>query len=94
MKTNGLRALKGTLSPNCQQATRLQSETLDRPLPFWERTGLRLHLVLCKWCRRYGRQLRLIRVLAGQSQELGQSPGPELLSPQAKERMKETLRPR
>lgn len=49
------------LSPTCREAVRLQSDSLDRTLPFPERLGLRLHLLLCKWCRRYARQIRFLR---------------------------------
>src|ERR1043166_10246552 len=49
------------LSPNCRQASRLQSEALDRTLSILQRIGLRIHLVLCQWCRRYGKQIRFLR---------------------------------
>jgi len=41
------------LSPGCREASRLQSEALDQPLSLPQRLGLRLHLLICKWCRRY-----------------------------------------
>jgi hypothetical protein len=44
------------LSPGCKTVTRLQSEALDRKLPLRQRLGLRGHLLLCQWCRRYGKQ--------------------------------------
>lgn len=46
---------------SCKQATRLLSESLDRPLGLTERLELRLHLKICTGCRRYQQQLRLIR---------------------------------
>ena len=49
------------LSLNCAESARLQSEGLDRNLTRLERLGLRIHLVLCAGCRRYRRQLRLLR---------------------------------
>ncbi len=52
------------LSPTCQSASRLQSEALDRKLTLLEAAGLRVHLLLCKWCRRYGRQLKFLRSAA------------------------------
>src|SRR2546426_10521622 len=54
------------LSPRCQEAVRLQSEALDRRLPIRQRLGLRLHLILCKWCRRYGGQIKFLRSAAPQ----------------------------
>ena len=42
---------------SCKEATRLVSEGLDRELPFWRRMGLRLHVVMCRGCSRYTRQI-------------------------------------
>jgi hypothetical protein len=52
------------LSPNCREAVRLQSEALDHPLSWRRRLGLRIHLALCVWCRRYGRQIKFLRLAA------------------------------
>lgn len=49
------------LLPTCEDSARLQSEALDRRLSRLERLGLRLHLLICKLCRNYSRQLRLLR---------------------------------
>ena len=43
------------------EATRLLSESQDAPLPLMARVGLRLHLALCRQCRRYQRQLTFMR---------------------------------
>ena len=47
----------------------MQSEALDHPLSFRQRIGLRIHLFLCKWCNRYGRQLRFLRSAAHQQEQ-------------------------
>ena len=81
--------LVSLLSPSCRQASRLQSESLDRSLTFFESIGLRLHLVLCKWCRRYGEQIKFLRRAAPQSeQHAAPTAG---LSPEARERIKQKL---
>jgi hypothetical protein len=41
--------------------TRLASESLDRDLSRLERVALRLHLLYCSGCRRYARQITLLR---------------------------------
>jgi hypothetical protein len=46
---------------SCQEASRLISLRQDRPLLFWERVKLRLHLVLCDVCTRFARQLDFMR---------------------------------
>ena len=38
-----------------------QGEAVDRKLPLRQRFGLRVHLMLCKWCRRYGKQITFLR---------------------------------
>lgn len=50
----------------CQQAAQLASERLDRELGWRERVGLRLHLAMCRHCRRYARQLQQLRKFARQ----------------------------
>lgn len=46
---------------SCRQATRLISQSLDEPLPFRQRVGLKFHLLMCRFCSRYQRQMVLIR---------------------------------
>jgi len=48
---------------SCKEATRLVSERLDRELPFWRRMGLRLHVVMCRGCSRYTRQITALNGL-------------------------------
>jgi len=77
------------LSPNCREAVRLQSDALDRPLSPLQRAGLWLHLLLCKWCRRYGRQIAFLRTVA---HDCDHAHEPEnILPPEARERIKHAL---
>jgi hypothetical protein len=46
---------------NCKQATELMSQAQDRLLSRRERLALRLHLLICKGCSNYSRQLAFIR---------------------------------
>lgn len=46
---------------SCKQATRLMSQSMERPLNFGERLALRLHLMICVGCRRAERQFRFLR---------------------------------
>ncbi|SRR6266567_953224 len=79
------------LSPDCKQAARMQSDAVDRKLPFFQWLGLRLHLVLCKWCRRYGKQIRFLRDAAHEHPEEMAKPLPHKMSDEARERIKRRL---
>ena len=79
------------ISPSCKEAARLQSEAIARKLSLFERVGLRLHLFLCTWCRRYRSQLKFLRSASEQC-EPHESPVPsQRLSPEACERIKQKL---
>jgi hypothetical protein len=45
----------------CQEAAALMIAREDRALPLKERTTLRLHLLICKACPRFERQLLTMR---------------------------------
>lgn len=47
---------------SCKSASRLVSQSLDRPLNWQERLALRFHLVICRHCRRFGKQLQQLRL--------------------------------
>jgi hypothetical protein len=79
------------LSPSCKEAARLQSAALDGKLTLRQRLGLRFHLVLCRWCRRYGKQITFLRSAAQQSAEHDEHSPSEVLSPEAHERIKRNL---
>lgn len=46
---------------DCRRASYLLSEKQDQKLSYKERISLTLHLMLCIDCRRYRKQLKLIR---------------------------------
>ena len=78
------------LLPNCREASRLQSEALDHPLSLPQRLGLRLHLLICKWCRRYAKQIRFLRQAVREHPDEVNGP-PQGLSREARERLKRSL---
>jgi len=80
------------LMPTCREALRLQSKALDRPLPPSRRPGLWAHLLLCKWCRFYGQQIRFLRHAAHKHPEELTEAGSPGLSPEARERIRRKLR--
>jgi len=55
----------------CRQASRLQSQSLDRELTLSERLSLRMHTAVCDACTRVSRQLHFLR------RALRDYPGPD-----------------
>jgi hypothetical protein len=80
------------LLPNCREALRLQSDALDRPMPLSKRPGFWVHLLLCKWCRRYGRQIDFLKHAAHDHADQVAEAMPQKLSDAARERIKRSLR--
>ena len=81
-------------TPSCKEVIQLISDSMERPLPFHKRMTVRFHFLICKWCARYRRQLRFIRNILGRNPgKVGQNL-PNVLSPEAQERIKQALRPR
>ncbi len=77
---------------NCKEVTYMVSESLDRRLPFFKRIGIRLHLLMCKFCSRFRRQLLLLaKVSQVHSTHLAQFE-PSVLSPEARSRIKRAMR--
>ncbi|MBI4580893.1 MAG: zf-HC2 domain-containing protein [Planctomycetes bacterium] len=78
----------------CKEAVRLISEGLDRHLSWPTRLGLRMHLLMCRHCSAYGRQLRglarLFHLRFTDTRSIERSD--ETLTPETRERMKSTLR--
>ena len=76
---------------SCKDVTRLLSESMDRSLPLGKRIGVRLHLLICKFCARYERQFLLIRETAGRlaaTVEAQGGPFGDTLSEEARERIR------
>ena len=53
------RALGHLLS--CKDVSRLLSQAQDRPLGWWQRWRLRMHLSVCAACTRVDAQMRFLR---------------------------------
>ncbi len=46
----------------CKQASKLISQSLDRPLSWYELIQLRLHLMMCGACNRFKKQLKSLHI--------------------------------
>jgi hypothetical protein len=76
---------------NCKQTSVLVSQSLDRPLTWRERWAVRLHLLICVYCRRFTQQLKWIQgaMQAWQNNTIDHTE--EILSPAARERITQQL---
>ena len=79
------------LTPSCKEMTRLLSDSMERRLPLPRRFSMRLHFLICKWCKRYQGQLLFIRGILRRQPEKLEEAGTASLSPQARERIKQAL---
>jgi hypothetical protein len=76
----------------CKEVTRMVSESLDRKLPLYQRIGVRIHLLMCKFCSRFKKQLLFLRetirlhVERGNDTELSTK-----LPPEARERIRKSI---
>jgi len=79
--------------PTCEEVTQLVSESMDRTLPLGKRIAVRIHFLGCRFCRRFRRQLLLIRK-AGQyyKDNAAEDKDDHSLSPEAIERIKQSLK--
>lgn len=49
---------------NCKQNSELLSQALDRPVTFREKLAMNFHLMMCRGCRNYEKQLAFIHKAA------------------------------
>lgn len=75
---------------NCREVSRLVSESLDRELSLPQRLGIRFHLLMCRYCTRFARQLEKVRNLV-RAVEADAVP-PVNMDDKTKVRLKEYLR--
>ena len=78
---------------SCKETSIRVCEAMDRRLPLHQRLMLQIHLAMCRFCRRYHRQVRCLREIARdpQLQEAGMDES-VFLPPEACERIKKSLR--
>lgn len=79
---------------SCTEITQLISQSLDRNLSFWERLGMRIHILYCSACSRYRRQVQFLRRAmqrwaASAEEAYAAMPG---LTEAARERIKRAIR--
>ena len=77
----------------CSEVSQKVSQAMDAQLPFRHRMAVRVHLLMCRYCARFKKQLLLIRKMCHlDEQDAPDTQRPERLTPKARERIKATLR--
>ena len=74
---------------SCLRATELAAKELDAPLTAKERWTLRIHLLICAWCRGFRQQIGILRKAARPRD--GKPAGPAL-GAEARERIAAVLK--
>jgi len=76
---------------NCKRTSVLVSQSLDRPLTWRERWAVRLHLLICVYCRRFAQQLQWMRrAMQGWQQQVAED-SEVALSQDARDRITQQL---
>lgn len=76
---------------SCKQASQLVSQSLDRPISVRERLALSFHLLICKFCRRFNRQLTMISTAVHRLTRHTEQDESLQMPPEVKRRIAESL---
>ena len=81
------------LTLKCDQAAELMSRAQDMPLSKPERWALSFHLLICRLCRKYSRQLKLLRSIMNKISDSRkyEDKTPALLDPEQSKAFQEKL---
>ena len=79
---------------NCEEVSRLVSQSMEQKLSLWRRVNLWLHLSMCKLCSGFAKELRQLQTAARRHAEQAED-DPHLadaaLSAEARERIRRAL---
>src|SRR6516225_4625787 len=79
-------------TPTCPEVVRILSLGMDKELSLMMRIKLRIHYLMCSFCKRYMKQLKYIRQVSREfPKKIGEISDAKL-STEAKERLKKALR--
>ncbi|MBC2742359.1 MAG: zf-HC2 domain-containing protein [Desulfosarcina sp.] len=77
----------------CKDVSQKVSQSMDVQLPYHHRMAVQMHLLMCRYCARFRRQLIMLRKMSrhvDSDQHIAETTSK--LSQETKERMKERLR--
>jgi predicted anti-sigma-YlaC factor YlaD len=76
---------------DCKQASQIISQSLDRPLTLRERLALKLHLLICEYCRQFSQHMQTLRVAIKQMTSSIESNSTIEMPSAAKKRIADTV---
>ncbi len=80
---------------NCKEVSRRVSKSMDSNPPLYQRMLIRMHLLMCKYCARFRRQVMMLRELCRRHRlhENENFSDPNIkLSPDARKRIRQALK--
>lgn len=76
----------------CKDVSQKVSQSMDSSLSLHHRLAIRFHLMMCRYCARFRRQMMMLRTLSRDIDDDSiPSDTPATLSNEARERIKKTL---
>lgn len=78
---------------NCHDISKLISRSLDERLPWRQRLAIRVHLLYCKWCRRFAAQARTLRAVTAQYADRLAATFEDRLTPEQRAQILQNLKP-
>lgn len=79
-------------TPHCTEITRLASQSFEQPLSFRTRLKMRLHFLICVWCKRYHHQLIFLHHAGAHADHQDKALPGRGLSPGARQRIVQRLK--
>ena len=79
---------------SCKEISVLLSKSWDRDLSWWERAAVRSHLLYCRGCRQFGKQLHFLRAAGRRLAQPETLPDDVQLSAPARRRIRDAVRRR
>ena len=81
------------LTIRCEEASFLTSRELDEPATLAEKLALRGHILVCRSCRRFRRQLLFLQAALHRrsADPEGAAAGQDVLSPEARDRIEKAI---
>ena len=79
-------------TPTCTDMSRLASQSLEQPRSLKTRLKMRLHFLICAWCKRYFEQLNFVHRAAPDLHDHATNSLAGSLSADARQRIMERLR--